>query len=231
MISVFIIWQNVWCWRSKVGAQEVDPLLRGGHRHHLLCRPLRLRPRSCWRWRNEPVSFARLSMIFVYQTWVKILTGHSLVYLHSVWFVKWLGSIWHPALWLKWAKLGVPTRPQECLDDVSKVCQNHSCILVLEIPTVQNPTFLLQFIYDHSGFFWMDCFPCQIFTSHVPCLVRIFSQWNRPHGGLVSSAGDVARNSTDSVVLLMVSDKFLNQRGKRSIKNEFWGCFGYSSRG
>ena len=41
-------------------------------------------------------------------------------------------------------------------------------------------------------------------SFHIACTVfgENSSQWNRPHGGLVS-AGDVARNSTDSVVLLM----------------------------
>ena len=41
---MFVLFQDVWCGRPEVREKEVDPLFRGGHRHHLLCGALRLRP-------------------------------------------------------------------------------------------------------------------------------------------------------------------------------------------
>ena len=52
--------QDVWRWWPTVWAKEVDPLLWGSHCHHLLCRPLWLRSRPRWRWRDESVSYARM---------------------------------------------------------------------------------------------------------------------------------------------------------------------------
>lgn len=36
--------QAVWCGRSEVGEEEVDPLFRGCHSHHFLCGSQRIRP-------------------------------------------------------------------------------------------------------------------------------------------------------------------------------------------
>ena len=43
-ILIDSVLKNVRCGRSEVGAQEVDPLFRRRHRHHLHCGTQRVRP-------------------------------------------------------------------------------------------------------------------------------------------------------------------------------------------
>lgn len=52
MSNSLFFWQNVWCGRTEIRAEEMDSLLRRGDRHHLLCGPEWLWPGSSWRWRN-----------------------------------------------------------------------------------------------------------------------------------------------------------------------------------
>ena len=52
---MMILFQDVWCRRPEIREKEVDPLFRGGHRHHLLRRALRLRPGPGWGRGDEQV--------------------------------------------------------------------------------------------------------------------------------------------------------------------------------
>lgn len=47
-VYFFPPFQNVWCWRSAVWEEEVDPLLWGCDRHHFLRGPQRLWPGAGW---------------------------------------------------------------------------------------------------------------------------------------------------------------------------------------
>ena len=50
--GLWLVCQDVWCGRTAIGEEEVDPLFRGSDCHCLLCGSLGIRPHVGWRWRD-----------------------------------------------------------------------------------------------------------------------------------------------------------------------------------